>query len=431
MAYAIGVIVLVVGIIVSVALHELGHMIPAKAFGVRVSQYMVGFGPTIWSRTKGETEYGFKWILAGGYVRLIGMYPPAPASGKPRRGRVAELVRSAREASTDEILPGQEPRAFYNLSAPKKLVVMLGGPFMNLVIAFVLLAIVQVGFGSLQVSTTVSTVASCVASPDAAADSTCSVGADGASPASASGLQAGDTITAVDGAVTPTWEDVQQAIVAAGTDPLTMQVDRDGSTVTLTMAPRLVQRTVAADDGSTSVESVPVVGMSPGYEYVRQSIASVPGLIWQQVTGTAKAIATLPAQVTDVARSAFGGKPRSQDSIMSVVGVGRVAGEVAAVDTTGLPGSVHFVQLLSLLASLNIALFAFNLIPLPPLDGGHVVGALYEGAKRQVARLRRRPRPGPADTARLVPIAYGAFIVLFAMGVLLMYADVVAPVQLG
>jgi len=431
MAYAIGVIVLVVGIIVSVALHELGHMIPAKRFGVRVSQYMVGFGPTIWSRTKGETEYGFKWILAGGYVRLIGMYPPAPPDSRPRRGRIAELVRSAREASADEILPGQESRAFYNLSAPKKLVVMLGGPVMNLVIAFVLLTIVQVGFGALQVDTQVRSVAACVPSSSAEADATCTPGTDSTSPAAAAGLQEGDRITAVDGVATPTWDEVSEAIRQSGGSTITLEVDRDGATQTLSMTPRTVQRTVVAEDGSSSVQAVPVIGVSPGYTYVRQSIGTVPGLVWDQVAGTVKAVATLPVQVAKVAQSAFGHTARSQDTIMSVVGVGRVAGEVTSTDTAGLPGTVHLVQMLVLLASLNIALFVFNLIPLPPLDGGHVVGALYEGARRQVARWRGRQRPGPADTARLVPVAYGAFIVLTAMGVLLMYADVVAPVPLG
>ena len=430
MAYAIGVIVLVVGIIVSVALHELGHMIPAKRFGVRVSQYMVGFGPTIWSRTKGETEYGFKWILAGGYVRLIGMYPPAPPGSKPRRGRIAELVRSAREASADEILPGQEPRAFYNLSAPKKLVVMLGGPVMNLVIAFVLLTIVQVGFGELQPNTTVLSVAPCVASSSAPADATCTAEADGTSPAAAAGLREGDRILAVDGVSTPTWDAVSDAI-QSGTRAVTMEIERDGTTQTVTLTPRPVQRTVTADDGTTSVEAVPVIGIGPGYSYVRQSIGTVPGLVWEQVSGTVKAVATLPVQVAKVAQSAFGHTARSQDTIMSVVGVGRVAGEVTSVDTSGLPGSVHLMSLLSLLASLNIALFVFNLIPLPPLDGGHVVGAVYEGTRRQVARWRGRQRPAPADTARLVPIAYGAFLVLTVMGALLMYADIVAPVPLG
>ncbi len=108
MATLIGILVIVVGIVVSIALHEVGHMVPAKKFGVRVSQYMVGFGPTLWSRTKGETEYGLKAIPLGGYVRLVGMYPPAPAGARPRgSGFFSQVVADARDASTEEIRPGR------------------------------------------------------------------------------------------------------------------------------------------------------------------------------------------------------------------------------------------------------------------------------------------------------------------------------------
>ena len=149
MAYLVGVLVFVVVLLASIGLHEVGHMVPAKRFGVRVSHYMVGFGPTLWSRTKGETEYGFKAIPLGGYVRLVGMYPPpTPSATRPRGTWVGRLARDARQASAEEIHPGEDARAFYRLSTPKKLVVMLGGPVMNLVIAFVLLAIVFVGIGA-------------------------------------------------------------------------------------------------------------------------------------------------------------------------------------------------------------------------------------------------------------------------------------------
>lgn len=117
MAYVIGVLVLVVGILVSIALHEVGHMVPAKRFGVRVSQYMVGFGPTLWSRTRGETEYGVKAVPLGGYVRLIGMYPTPEAVGNPPvRGFFSRMAADAREASAEEIRPGEDHRAFYRLS---------------------------------------------------------------------------------------------------------------------------------------------------------------------------------------------------------------------------------------------------------------------------------------------------------------------------
>lgn len=107
MAYLVGVLVMVVGVLVSIGLHEIGHMVPAKRFGVRVSQYMVGFGPTLWSTTRGETEYGLKAIPLGGYVRLVGMYPPGDPRRAEKTGRIAELIQSARDASADEIYPGR------------------------------------------------------------------------------------------------------------------------------------------------------------------------------------------------------------------------------------------------------------------------------------------------------------------------------------
>ncbi len=148
MSYVAGLVIVVAGLLVSIALHELGHMVPAKLFGVRVSQYMVGFGPTLWSRVRGETEYGVKAIPLGGYVRLTGMYPPADVlDHAPRRGRFADVIDAARQASAEEIRPGEDHRAFYRLSTPKKAIVMAAGTLMNLVIAAVLIAVVLVGIG--------------------------------------------------------------------------------------------------------------------------------------------------------------------------------------------------------------------------------------------------------------------------------------------
>src|SRR5690554_4273663 len=151
MLFALGVVVFVLGLLVSIALHEIGHLVPAKRFGVRVSHYMVGFGPTLWSRTRGETEYGLKAVPLGGYVRLVGMFPTAEAVGATtpaaRPGRLAMLVSEVRQASAEEIRPGEEHRAFYRLSAPRRVVVMLGGPVMNLLLAAVLITVILVGFG--------------------------------------------------------------------------------------------------------------------------------------------------------------------------------------------------------------------------------------------------------------------------------------------
>ncbi|MDD9205604.1 site-2 protease family protein, partial [Georgenia sp. 10Sc9-8] len=161
MDFVVGVLILVVGLMVSIALHEVGHLLPAKRFGVRVPQYMVGFGRTLWSRTVGDTEYGVKAVPLGGYVRMVGMYPPARRRPAGSHGRPT-LVEAARQESLAEIPPGEERRAFYTLSVPRKLVVMLGGPAMNLLIAAVLLTVVVAGLGLPTLTSTLGAVQPCV-----------------------------------------------------------------------------------------------------------------------------------------------------------------------------------------------------------------------------------------------------------------------------
>src|SRR5690606_31433280 len=132
--------IVLVGLMVSIGLHEVGHLVPAKRFGVRVGQYMIGFGRTVFSRRVGETEYGLKLIPLGGYISMAGMFPPERRGGKPRTastGFFDTLVQDARTAAHEGIPAGQEDRVFYRLPVLKRIVIMLGGPFMNLVLAFV------------------------------------------------------------------------------------------------------------------------------------------------------------------------------------------------------------------------------------------------------------------------------------------------------
>jgi len=437
MSYLVGVLVMVVGVLVSIGLHELGHMVPAKRFGVRVSQYMVGFGPTLWSRTRGETEYGIKAIPLGGYVRLVGMYPPGDPRKARRAGRVAELVQSARDASAEEIHPGEEHRAFYNLSAPKKLVVMLGGPFVNLVIAVVLVSVVVVGFGTLGPTTTLGTVAQCVLPLDAPEGATCT-GSDEAAPAAAAGLLPGDTVVEFGGEQVGSWDELATLIGLSGGRPTDVVVDRGGAAVESVVTPVVTDRPVLDDagavvvgpDGEPRTRQIGSLGIGPTQELQPQSITVVPGMIGERLEATAVAIATLPGRMVDVAEAAFGDAERDETSIVGVVGVGRFAGEITSAEIDGYGTDLMTADLLMLLAGLNVALFGFNMIPLLPLDGGHVVGALYEGTRRSVARVRGLPRPAPADTARMMPLAYGVFVLLAAMGALLIYADIVEPVRL-
>ncbi|VTR78725.1 M50 family metallopeptidase [Cellulomonas hominis] len=438
MAYAIGVLVLVVGILVSIALHEVGHMVPAKRFGVRVSQYMVGFGPTLWSRTRGETEYGVKAIPLGGYVRLIGMYPTPDAVGNPPvRGFFSRMAADAREASAEEIRPGEDHRAFYRLSTPKKLVVMLGGPVMNLLIAVVLLAVLFVGIGTQTASTTLASVSQCVL-PAGSTATECSA-SDPEAPGAAAGLRPGDTVVEYDGAPVESWAQLSGMIRGTGEEAVPVVVERDGERVTLSVTPVVAERPVTDDDGQPVLDDagdpvtaeVGFLGVSPGTELQRQPASEVVSVTADAVWQTGRAVVTLPANLVDVARSVTGGEERDASGVLGPVGVARLAGDVASSDAPGVGVVDRVSAMLGLLASLNIALFVFNLVPLVPLDGGHVAAALWEGLKRQVARLRNLPRPRPADAARLQPLALGVFVLLGGMGLLLAYADIVSPVSLG
>ena len=438
-AWVVGVGVLVVGLAVSIGLHEVGHLLPAKRFGVKVTQYMVGFGPTVWSRRRGETEYGVKAVPLGGYIRMIGMYAPA-ADGTVRSGSTGAfqaLAEDARQLAAEEIGPGEEDRTFYRLPVRKRLVVMLGGPVMNLLLATVFLGLVITTIGLPALTPRVSTVSACVLTA-ADAERGCRPG-DPQAPAAAAGIRPGDVILSVDGREADgDWTRVQSAIREAAGRTVAVEVERDGEPVVL-QAEVIANDVARVDDegavvtdadGEVVTDRVGFLGVSPSTEPVRQPVTAVPGYVADATWATAEVILNLPARMVGVAQAAFGDAERDPNGPIGLVGAGRLSGEIASSDLFATT-TQRVAAMLGLLGSLNLALFVFNLVPLLPLDGGHVAGALWEGARRKVAALRGRPDPGPFDLARLLPVTYVVTALLVGMSVLLLYADIVRPITLG
>ncbi|MFJ9111799.1 M50 family metallopeptidase [Streptomyces sp. NPDC102283] len=426
----LGIAVFVVGLLFSIAWHELGHLSTAKMFGIRVPQYMVGFGPTIWSKKKGDTEYGIKAIPAGGYIRMIGMFPPGPdgrleaRSTSPWRG----MIEDARSAAYEELEPGDEKRLFYTRKPWKRVIVMFAGPFMNLILAVAIFMGVAMTFGFQTQTTEVAGVQQCVISQSDKRE-TCKDG-DPVSPAKAAGLQEGDRIVAFDGKKVDDWATLSDRIRET-IGPATLVVERDGREMTLDAVLR--ENAVAKKDGNGQV--VPDEFIKAGYlgfaartEIVPLSFADSTVRMGDMIENGVDSIIALPSKIPALWDAAFSDGQRADDSPVGVVGAARIGGEVMNLD---IPAQNQVAMMLFLLAGFNLSLFLFNMLPLLPLDGGHIAGALWESLRRNVAKVFRRPDPGPFDVARLMPVAYVVAGLFICFTLLVLVADIVNPVKIS
>ncbi|BDV30183.1 M50 family metallopeptidase [Microbacterium terricola] len=420
-AFLVGIVLMIVGLAVSIALHELGHLLPAKRFGVRVGQYMIGFGPTLFSRRRGETEYGFKAIPLGGYISMAGMYPPSRAEGRAGGGLFATMVQDARVAN-DETLAGEDDdRVFYKLPVHQRVIIMLGGPVMNLLLAIVLFSILLSGIGVQTATTTVAALSECVPATGA----TSCTSDDPAAPSVEAGLQPGDEIVSIDGTPVSTFAEASAIIQASPGEPITLVIERDGAQQTLTATPAPIVG--AAPDGEADPAEIGFLGIQPTAEFVPQPLWAGPQMAFENVVAVGGVIWQLPVKVWQTGVDLVTGQERDPNGPLSVVGAGVLAGEVAAADA---PVLNRVAGIIGLLGSLNIALFVFNMVPLLPLDGGHIVVALWDGIKRAWAKLFRRPPPKPVDATKLVPVTLVVVIALMAMGAVLIIADIFNPVSL-
>ncbi|MGW4825634.1 M50 family metallopeptidase [Streptomyces sp. NPDC004227] len=427
----LGIVVFVVGLLVSIAWHELGHLSTAKLFGIRVPQYMVGFGPTLWSRRKGETEYGIKAIPFGGYIRMIGMFPPGDDGRITARSTSPwrSMIEDARSAAFEELGPGDEKRLFYTRAPWKRVIVMFAGPFMNLILAVALFLTVLMGFGISQQTTTVSSVSQCVIAQSENRDNCTKT--DAPAPAAAAGLKAGDKIVSFNGMKTDNWNQLSDLIRANPGKEVSIVVDRKGQDVTLHA--KIATNQVAKKDSRGQIVqgqyvSAGFLGFSAATGIVRQDFGQSVTWMGDRLGEAVHSIASLPGKVPALWNAAFDGAPRQPDSPMGVVGAARVGGEIFTLD---IPPTQQLAMALMLVAGFNLSLFLFNMLPLLPLDGGHIAGALWESLRRNLARVLRRPDPGPFDVAKLMPVAYVVAGVFVCFTILVLIADVVNPVKIS
>ncbi|RNL65106.1 PDZ domain-containing protein [Nocardioides marmoriginsengisoli] len=425
--YVLGVLVIVVGLAISIALHECGHMLPAKRFGVRVPQFFVGFGKTLWSTKRGDTEYGVKAFPLGGFVKLVGMLPPSDPSTPAKDSTFGRLISDARAAEAELVRPGDEHRMFYRLPWWKKVIVMAGGPTVNLVIAFFLFGAVFWFHGVSETTTKVATIPDCVVAvlPDKPAPK-CTT-SDPVAPSKLAGMKVGDEIVGFNGTRITSYDQLQKLIRATPEQKVAIDVIRDGERLTLTATTLL--NTVPTSGDSTKTVDVGYLGISP----LAENVSKGPIFTLQQMgdyTGqTVQALGQLPQKLWGVAKAVVGQQDRDPESPQSVLGVSRFAGEVTSDDR--LDAGTRVTLLVSILASVNLFVGMFNFVPLLPLDGGHIAGALYEAVRRGFARLFGRRDPGHFDVAKLLPVTYVVAGLLLLMTALLVVADLIVPVNTG
>lgn len=387
--FILGLVALLLVLLISIGLHELGHLVTARRFGVPVSQYMIGFGPTLWSRTYGDTEYGAKLLPLGGYVRMKGMYPDADLD----------------DASS---LPGT---SFFRLRTYRRVLVMFAGPAVNLVIALVLLFATFWGMGALAVD--VSAVSSCTPT----ALSTPCAAADPAAPASTV-LQKRDVIVSIDGEDVANWNDVVRVVQSSPEQTIEMTILRDGALQVATVQ----LGSVANSDGA----EIGYLGVTPGTALRSQSLPDAIEAVGSTIGASFAGIVQLPATAIRTVTELVSGGETSTDRPVSLVGAGHYAGAITSASALG--GSVKVYLFLLLAAQLNLALFLINMLPFPPFDGGHIATSIYQGLRDRIALWRGKPRPAPVNAARLIPLTVTVFACFAAVGLVFIIADIVAPI---
>ena len=398
--YLGGVALFALGIMVTIALHEWGHMRSALACGMKVRRFYVGFGPTVVKWNRKGIEYGFKAVPLGGFCDIAGM------------------------TAMDEIDEDERPYAMVYKPWWQRIFVLSGGVLMNILVGLVVLYAVAVTAGLPDPDADYTpTVAKTACVPASQIDAQTLSDCTGAGPAAEAGIRKGDRITAVNGEAVASFVDLRAKLYEMPGQTADLTVERGTEVlhidVPVTSVTRLNQAGETVTVGAIGVTSEPVDVMR-SYGPL-DGIGATVRFSGSMLSATLQGLASFPGKIPSVVASIFGAE-RDQEGPMSVVGASRVGGELVERS--------QWTMFLMMLASLNFFLALFNLVPLPPLDGGHIAVVIYEKIRDFIRGLRGIAPGQPADYTKLMPITYVMSAVLLGIGAIVIIADVVNPVRL-
>lgn len=423
-AFVFGIVLFALCIALSIALHEAGHMLTAKAFGMRVRRFFLGFGPTVASVKRGETEYGIAALPFGGFCDIAGM------------------------TAMDPLTPEEEPRAMYRKPWWQRVAVMSGGIVMNLLLGFMVIYLLAVSSGIPNpYADRTPTVGELTCTSDQV-DETSLADCTGDGPAAAAGVRTGDRILTVDGDELGSFVELRDYVMERPGETIVLGIERrsggagsagvgaegdagaadaDAEDSTRLDIPVQLDEVVRLDAegqpftaGAVGMSNAPVADAMKRFGPL-EGIPAAGQLSGEMITASVKGIIAFPGKIPGVVSAIFGGE-RDVEGPISVVGASRAGGELVEQN--------QWAVFFSLLASLNFFLALFNLVPLPPLDGGHIAVVLYEAVRDRIRRLRGLPPGEPVNYEKLMPLTYSMAALLLGVGVLVMIADVTNPVRL-
>jgi membrane-associated protease RseP (regulator of RpoE activity) len=419
MYYWLGFAAFALAILISVSLHELGHMITAKRFGMKVTKYFVGFGPTIFSFQRGETEYGLKLIPLGGFCKIVGMTP-----------------------QDDDVAPEDQPRAMWRFPVWKRTVVMSAGSITHFLLAAVAAWFVAISIGLPNTAypqtnsdqakeKPVITISECTWIEIPTTQQDCVPGQNGgvAGPAYAAGLRDGDLITQVGTTPITTYGQLTEAVrtLPAGTVPF--RYERDGVAGTAQVNLISAQRKPITDDGEGPTSTVSVAGIGWDFDSLptqikynaAEAFPATADYGWFLFKNTFEAMKRIPDKIPALWHSITGSE-RDPETPISVIGASRLGGEAFQ---HGVPE-----LFLNVFISLNVFIGIFNLLPLLPLDGGHIAIAWYERVRSWLYSRMHKPDPGRVDYYKLMPVTYAVILIGGVFTLLTATADIINPITI-